>query len=259
MHGADLTKEQLMAENVALRQRMVELAAAQTAPGQTEEVQQFVQFALDHSPDATCWIGPEAQLIYVNDAACHTLGYTRDELLAMTVHDIIPDLSPEVWHTRWRRMQQGSPLIFTSGYRTKDGQIVPVEITVSSLEFNGQTYHCVVARNMTERQRRNETWRQAGTIGTVGGSRAHDFNNILASILGYTELAQSNVQQGSKAWQNLQEVRLAIGQAKDLVQHIFPRLKTTTDDTTARVKAQEELPCGTGHILLVDDDEAIAL
>ena len=56
MHGADLTKEQLLAENVALRQRMVELAAARTTPGQTEEVQQFVQFALDHSPDATCWI-----------------------------------------------------------------------------------------------------------------------------------------------------------------------------------------------------------
>ena len=58
-------------------------------------------------------------------------------------------------------------------------------------------------------------------IGTLAGGIAHEFNNILGAILGFTDLTQYEVPQGSPAWSNLQEVLKAGRRAKDLVQQIL--------------------------------------
>jgi CheY-like chemotaxis protein len=58
-------------------------------------------------------------------------------------------------------------------------------------------------------------------IGTLAGGIAHDFNNILTAILGYTDLALSDIRQDSHAWSYLHEVRKAGLRAKTLVQQIL--------------------------------------
>jgi PAS domain-containing protein len=58
---------------------------------QAEEALQFTQFAIDRSSDAAFWMGTDARFIYVNNAACNALGYSKEELLTMAVHDIDPD------------------------------------------------------------------------------------------------------------------------------------------------------------------------
>ena len=59
------------------------------------------------------------------------------------------------------------------------------------------------------------------SIGTLAGGIAHDFNNILSAILGYTELAHSNIDKNSEIYNHLQEILMAGGRAKDLVQQIL--------------------------------------
>ncbi len=58
-------------------------------------------------------------------------------------------------------------------------------------------------------------------IGTLAGGIAHDFNNILASIMGYTELALFDIEEETELHEYLQEVMVAGGRAKDLVQQIL--------------------------------------
>ncbi len=58
-------------------------------------------------------------------------------------------------------------------------------------------------------------------IGTLAGGIAHDFNNILSAILGYSELAQHNLEDVTKLSSFLNEVRTAGIRAKDLVQQIL--------------------------------------
>ena len=43
----------------------------------------LTQFSVDKTQDAVYWMGPDAHFTYVNDAACTTLGYSREELLKM--------------------------------------------------------------------------------------------------------------------------------------------------------------------------------
>jgi signal transduction histidine kinase len=77
---------------------------------------------------------------------------------------------------------------------------------------------------MVERQRLTAELRQVQTMEAVGrlaGGVAHDFNNVLAAMIGYTELATSNLSTSNPAWHQLQEVLRAGQRAKALVQQIL--------------------------------------
>src|SRR5512143_1592353 len=88
----------------------------------------LTQFSVDRAGDAAYWMGPDARLIYVNDQACRVLGYTREELLAMTIHDINPEFPPEAWSTHWEEVRRRQAFTFESTHRAKDGRLIPVEV-----------------------------------------------------------------------------------------------------------------------------------
>ncbi|MEE4264470.1 MAG: substrate-binding domain-containing protein [Desulfobacteraceae bacterium] len=58
-------------------------------------------------------------------------------------------------------------------------------------------------------------------IGTLAGGIAHDFNNILSAVIGYTEIALSDIPEGTSQHRNLQEVLKAGSRARDLVKQIL--------------------------------------
>ena len=70
-------------------------------------------------------------------------------------------------------------------------------------------------------------------IGTLAGGVAHDFNNILFPIVGYTELTMDEIPEDSVAHKNLEEILKAANRAKDLVQQIL---------TFSRQSGQERKP-----------------
>ena len=121
-----------------------------------EEAMQFMQFSIDHTADAAFWMGKDARFTYVNDAACRALGYSRKELLNMSVQDIDPDFPAEVWPEHWKEVKRRGSFSFESHHRTKKGRIFPVEITVNYLEFGGNEYNCAFAKDITERKRTEE-------------------------------------------------------------------------------------------------------
>lgn len=142
----------------------------------------------------------------------------------MRVQDIDPNFPLAVWQDHWKQLRQTGSSTFESQHCAQNGQVFPVEITVNYLTYEGQEYHCVFARDITDRKHLEAQLRQAQkmeAVGTLAGGIAHDFNNILASILGFTELSQLMVRKESTIWQNLQHVRTASLRAKDLVQQIL--------------------------------------
>ena len=117
-----------------------------------EEALRFTQFSVDHASDPVFWMGRDARFTYVNNAACSSLGYTREELLAMTVHDIDPDFSSEVWPAHWRELRERGSFTVESRHRTRDGRVFPVELTLNYMQFEGKEYNCAFARDITERK-----------------------------------------------------------------------------------------------------------
>lgn len=116
----------------------------------------FTQFAVDYTRDAAYWTDQDGRLIYVNEAACRLLNYTRQELLTMTVHDIDPGFPPEGWADHWSKIRRLKSFLQLSSHQTREGHIFPVEISVNYLAFGGREYNCAFARDITERKRAEE-------------------------------------------------------------------------------------------------------
>ncbi|MFN8456038.1 MAG: PAS domain S-box protein [Anaerolineae bacterium] len=121
-----------------------------------DETLRLTQYSIDNSPVGIGWIGPDGRLVYVNEGAGRMLGYSRDELLTMTVHDIDPKFSAADWPARWQELKERHAMIYESELQTKRGQIIPIEARINYLEFNGQEYLFVFAHNISRRKQAQE-------------------------------------------------------------------------------------------------------
>ncbi|MGC3971754.1 MAG: PAS domain S-box protein [Pirellulales bacterium] len=112
----------------------------------------LTQFSTDRAVDAVFWVAPDGEILYVNDAACRTLGYDRDELVGRTVPDIDPSFPATGWPAHWEEIKRRGSFTFESDHRTKDGRAIRTEITVNYLRHEGREYNCAVMRDVTERR-----------------------------------------------------------------------------------------------------------
>jgi PAS domain S-box-containing protein len=119
----------------------------------------FTQFSIDRTSEPAFWMGEDACFIYVNQAACLSLGYTKKELLALTVHDVDPSFPKKIWIKHWQKVKAEGSFTMESRHKTKDGRIFPVEITVNYLEFEGKEYNCAFARDISQRKEAEEALR----------------------------------------------------------------------------------------------------
>ncbi len=126
-----------------------------------EESLRFTQFAVDHSADMNFWMDEEARLVYVNQAACDTLGYSKEEFLKMTLHDVDPEFPKEKWKECWQDLKRKGENFKESVKRSKDGTLIPVEIRGNYMEFGGRGYNCAVARDITERKKQEQAIRDS--------------------------------------------------------------------------------------------------
>ncbi len=162
-----------------------------TARKEAEETLRLTQFSVDHAAHAVYWVGEDGRILYANEAARKDLGYSRDEMLSLTILDINPDYSPDKWAAHWNRLKEKGSYTFESRNAAKDGRAFPVEIPSNYLEFNGKEYVLGFARDITERKGMQDQLRQSQkmeAVGQLASGVAHDFNNILTVIMGNSSL-----------------------------------------------------------------------
>jgi two-component system, cell cycle sensor histidine kinase and response regulator CckA len=126
-----------------------------------EERLRFSHFSIEHVVDGAFWITPDARFFDVNESACRSLGYTREELLSMSVFDIDPDFSRDDWSKAWKELKRRRSLTLETRHRTKSGKVFPVEITANYLEYQGREYNCAFARDISDRKRAEQALRES--------------------------------------------------------------------------------------------------
>ncbi|GFE62755.1 PAS domain-containing sensor histidine kinase [Geobacter sp. AOG2] len=192
---------------------------------------ELYRHALDNARDSIFLVGKDARFLYVNKAACETLGYTRDEFLAMHVFDIDPDFPPEIWAKHWEEIKAHDALRIETSQRAKDGRLIPVEIGIKLFWFEGVEYSLSAARDLTERLRFEAERlhleqqllhaQKLESLGVLAGGIAHDFNNILMAILGNADLALMRINKESPAVDNLHRIEEAAARAADLAKQML--------------------------------------
>jgi len=119
------------------------------------------QFAMDHASDSAFWIDDDGRIVYANEAASLSMGYTREELLEMKVFDIDPDFPEDNWEEHKKEMRRRGSMTFESRHRAKDGHMFPVEVSSNYLEYDNKFFVCAFDRDITERKRAEAELRES--------------------------------------------------------------------------------------------------
>lgn len=111
---------------------------------------QFSEILLNRLPDAAFCLSSDADLMYVNDATCKLLEYSADELCSMNLQDIELEFSERNWSEHWQTLKQQSSIAFKSRYRTKNGRILILAISIHYADINSREIGCVFAKQSAE-------------------------------------------------------------------------------------------------------------
>ncbi len=115
---------------------------------------------VDNAGDAFFLRTEEGKILDVNRRACDSLGYTRKELLSMTIADVDPEFGSRNLEQCSKRAAQEYPLTFEGVQRRKDGTTFPVEIRLAPLDSNEQRLMVALVRDITDRKRAETALRQ---------------------------------------------------------------------------------------------------
>jgi len=168
------------------------------------------------------------QFVQVNQRFCEIVGRSRQEMEQLTFADITHPQDVDHSLKKARQLMAGTIREFSTEkrYVRKDQSEVWAGVTISAMWAPGEKpdYFIAVVQDITERKRLNEHLLQAQkmeALGQFSGGVAHDFNNILATISGYTELSLMILTDNPVVRSHLDSVLKASGRAADLVKQIL--------------------------------------
>ncbi|NJN24267.1 MAG: PAS domain S-box protein, partial [Acaryochloridaceae cyanobacterium RL_2_7] len=111
----------------------------------------LIKFTFEHLTDQIMTISLEGQIIDANPAACHSLGYTYQELCRLTLFDICPEATHN-WSKVISSIQGGQSLSLETYHQCKNGELFPIEVVINAFRFDNQEYVVGIARDITARK-----------------------------------------------------------------------------------------------------------
>ncbi len=119
-----------------------------------EERLKLMNFSVDNVPVGIFLVSPEGRFEYVNRKACEYLNYSREELVGKNIDDIA--IEPKDRKNHWDKIKNDKYDKFEADHKTRDGRIIPVQITSCYLEYMGKEYEFTFAQDITERKKREK-------------------------------------------------------------------------------------------------------
>ena len=188
---------------------------------------------VESAPDAI-FIQREGCFAYLNHSAVSLFGASQaEEILGRRVAEMIHPDYRDLVVERIRQLnenQQAVPVLEERILRL-DGSETPVEVSAVPFVFAGQHGALVFLRDISRRKKaeleRAELEHQLfesqkiESIGRLAGGIAHDLNNLLTPVLGYSEMLSHAFAETDKRHKRIEVIHHAALRARDLVRQLL--------------------------------------
>jgi PAS domain S-box-containing protein len=219
-----------------LNQMLAQIEARRHEREQDEERVARMAAAVEHAGESVVITDILGVVQYVNPAFTRSSGYTAEEAAGARLDELqgVVNATGQAGEM-WRTVHAGASWSGRLDGRRKDGSWVVEDATLSPIRAPGGEILGFVAvkRDVTQQVRLEGQLHQAQrmeALGTLAGGIAHDFNNILTGIMGYAELARSEVPPGSDLEASLAEVVKGGTRAAGLVRQILTFSRRTEEE-----------------------------
>ncbi|HKW15122.1 MAG TPA: ATP-binding protein [Candidatus Krumholzibacteria bacterium] len=210
-------------ENAALREA---LAATRHAQDRLLDTEQRLHAVIEHAPIIVFATDRAGVFTLSEGRGLQALGLAPGEVVGRSAFEVYKDFPQIVSNLQnclagqsINEVVQLGELVYEVMYEPKrnDAQEV-VGISGVAWDVTARARAEITARDLEAQLRQSQ---KMETVGTLAGGIAHDFNNILSPIMGYTDLALTDLPAGHPARDDLEQVLRAARRARDLVKQIL--------------------------------------
>lgn len=192
---------------------------------------------LYHSPNGFAIVSLEGKFISSNPALSQILGYSEDELVGMSFDSITysDDLEEDIRSRNQFLKGPVSTFKRKKRYIHKDGHNLWIQIDVTlirnkkgdpnyfAVQFQDISKHHELEKQLIHSQRME-------SIGSLAGGVAHDFNNILTVVLGYTALLEKNAKHPEKILQYSDIIKKTSERGSALIKQLLTLARKVESD-----------------------------
>ena len=218
-----------------------------------QDLETRYELLVEHAPIGMCEVSCTGRLRWLNRALAQMLGYkSAREFLDLNAAVGHPPLIDEPFLSQLAAPGRG--VAIETEWRRKDGTSVAVRLRGRGVRRSEHPDErpetvAIIAEDISERrglEERLRTVQRLEAIGRLAGGVAHDFNNMLTAILGYTDMLLEQLDEQKPIFRDLQEISKAASRAAALTRQLlaFSRrqlLKLESIDVNAVVRDLEPM------------------
>jgi PAS domain S-box-containing protein len=189
----------------------------------------FFRLLIEEAPIAIIAVDVEGRITYTNRMLLEMLEYTSEELVGHKIELLLPQRLQSV-HENHRQNYVADPQRRSMGVGrdllavSKSGREIPVEIGLHPFQTPEGLRVAAVVVDITERihqQEINARHDRLEAVGFLAGGLAHDYNNVLAGILGNADLLEKTVPLKAKDQLRLEAVRKLVAKGSIIANRLI--------------------------------------
>ena len=171
---------------------------------------------VEHSNDGIC-LAQDGEIVYANQRLCELTGYEKSELVGGSKMEIVaPEDRELVAGYHFARMSGDSaPSQYDIALQTAAGTQVPVELSVSRVDYEGKPAAVSICRDIADRQQyQQQLEAQRDNLELLNQVVRHDIRNDLQIVVAYSEMLDGKVDPDAEGY--LESIRESARNAVDL-------------------------------------------
>ncbi len=212
-----------------------------TLKEQVSEKERYLSTILQNSVDAIIFIDNDNKVQTWNKGAELIFEYTADEMINQSFHRLVPpelDAETEIKDIEKQVLTHGYVKDYIAPRITKHGRRITVDISRTLVQTSdgriiGSTAIIKDITDKIELEHRIYNTEKLASIGTLAAGVAHEINNPLSIILGFSDLLKEKFKQGTQEYEDLKIIEQHASHAKKIVENLlgFARITEGLEDT----------------------------